>query len=77
MSFLSGLWIPIWVLPKTIQKIALFLPGFHLSQIALGVIGAGRGGPLLPHVIFLVVATAIFLGIAYAGYRRDEGKMYG
>lgn len=77
MSFLSGLWIPIWALPKTIQGIAMFLPGFHLSQIALGVIGAGRGGSMLSHVVFLVVATAIFLAIAYAGYRRDEGKMYG
>jgi ABC-2 type transport system permease protein len=77
MSFLSGLWIPIFVLPRAIQKIALFLPGFHLSQIALGVIGAGRGGAMLPHVIFLVVSTAVFLAIAYAGYRRDEGKMYG
>ena len=77
MSFLSGLWIPIWVLPRAIQKIALFLPGFHLSQIALGVIGAGRGGAMLPHVLFLMGATVVFLLIAYAGYRRDEGKMYG
>lgn len=77
MSFLSGLWIPIWALPRAIQKIALFLPGFHLSEIALNAIGAGRGGSMLPHVIFLVVSTAIFLAIAYAGYRRDEGKMYG
>jgi len=76
-SFLSGLWIPIWILPRAIQKIAFFLPGFHLSQIALNTIGAGRGGSVLPHVIFLVIASAIFLAIAYAGYRRDEGKMYG
>jgi len=77
MSFLSGLWIPIWALPRAIQKIAFFLPGFHLSQLALNVIGAGRGGSMLPHVVFLIVATMILLAIAYAGYRRDEGKMYG
>jgi len=77
MSFLSGLWIPIWALPRAIQKIAFFLPGFHLSQLALNVIGAGRGDSMLPHVVFLIVATMILLAIAYAGYRRDEGKMYG
>jgi len=77
MSFLSGLWIPIWILPRTVQKIAMVLPPFHFSQIALGVIGAGRGGPMLPHVIVMIVATVLFIGLAYAGYRRDEGKMYG
>jgi ABC-2 type transport system permease protein len=77
MSFLSGLWIPIWVLPKMIQKIAVVLPPFHFSQIALWVIGAGRGGPMLPHVLVMVVATILFLALAYVGYRRDEGKMYG
>ena len=77
MSFLSGLWIPIFVLPRFVQKLAFFLPPFHFSQIALATIGAGRGGPMLPHVIAMIVFTIIFLAIAYAGYRRDEGKMYG
>jgi ABC-2 type transport system permease protein len=77
MSFLSGLWIPIWALPRIIQKIAMVLPAFHFSQIALGVMGAGRGDALMPHVMVMVAATALFLLLAYAGYRRDEGKMYG
>jgi ABC-2 type transport system permease protein len=77
MSFLSGLWIPIWILPKPLQTIAFFLPPYHYSQLALGVIGAGRGGSTLTHVLFLVISTAIFMAIAYAGWRRDEGKTYG
>jgi ABC-2 type transport system permease protein len=77
MSFLSGLWIPIFVLPRAIQKLAVVLPPFHFSQIALNTIGAGRGGSMLPHVIAMIVFTILFLAVAYAGYRRDEGKMYG
>jgi ABC-2 type transport system permease protein len=77
LSFLSGLWMPIWLLPKALQRLAFFLPPFHLSQLALSAVGSNRGGPASVHVIALGIATAIFLAIAYAGFRRDEGKMYG
>jgi ABC-2 type transport system permease protein len=76
MSFLSGLWVPIWALPKPIQTIAFFLPPFHFSQLALKAIGGGRGSVSM-HVLAMLIATAVFLGIAYAGYRRDEGKQFG
>jgi len=29
------------------------------------------------HVIAIAIFTAIFLSIAYKGYQRDEGKMFG
>lgn len=77
MSVLSGLWFPIWGLPKFIQKIALVLPAYHLSQLALGTIGAAQHGTVMGHVGAMVIATAVFLTVAYFGYRRDEGKMYG
>ena len=77
MSFLSGLWVPIWALPRGLQRLAFFLPPFHFSQLALRVIGGGRGLPAYVHVIAMTIATAIFLLVAYRGYRRDEGKMFG
>jgi len=77
LSFLSGLWVPIWVLPKGFQQLAFFLPPFHLSQLALSAVGSERGGPAYVHVIALAISTVVFLGLAYVGFRRDEGKMYG
>ena len=77
MSFLSGLWVPIWAMPKPLQTLAFFLPPFHFSQLALRVIGAGRGMPASINVIALVISTALFLVIAYVGFRRDKGKNYG
>lgn len=77
MSFLSGLWIPILFLPDTLQKIALWLPPYHLAQLALGVIGASQKQPVLLLVGALAAAALLFTAIAYAGYRRDEGKQYG
>lgn len=78
MAFLSGLWVPIWALPRAMQRFAFILPPFHYSQIALRIIGGGSlGMPIKVHVIAMFVATAIFLAIAYLAWRRDEGKMYG
>lgn len=77
MAFLSGLWIPIVFLPKPIQELALWLPPYHFSQLALRTIGASRGEPLALHAGAMVVSTLLFGTIAYIGYRRDEGKLYG
>lgn len=77
MAFMSGLWIPIVFLPKTIQEIALWLPPYHFSQLALRTIGASRGEPIALHVGAMIIATLLFGAIAYLGYRRDEGKLYG
>lgn len=76
LSFASGLWIPIQFLPRFLQKLAPFLPPYHLAQMALKTIGATRG-TLLPNAVALASFTVLFLAIAAAGYRRDEGKLYG
>ncbi len=77
MAFISGLWIPIVFLPKSIQQIAVWLPPYHLSQLALRTIGASQGEPLALHAGAMIAATLLFGAIAYIGYRRDEGKLYG
>lgn len=77
MAFLSGLWVPIMFLPKSLQEIALWLPPYHFSQLALRTIGASSGEPLALHAGAMIVATLLFGTIAYVGYRRDEGKLYG
>jgi ABC-2 type transport system permease protein len=77
MSFLSGLWIPVMFLPEGLQKLALWLPPYHLSQLALRVIGASQKKPIALHVGALAIAFVVFTALAYAGYRRDEGKQYG
>jgi ABC-2 type transport system permease protein len=77
LGFLSGLWIPIVAFPKALQNFAFFLPPYHFSQLALKVIGASQGQPIWVHVAVMAASTATFLLIAYAGWRRDEGKTYG
>ena len=76
MSFASGLWIPIQMLPKVVQKIAPALPPYHFAQLALNEIGAGTGKSGT-HLLALLGFTVLFLILATIGYRRDEGKLYG
>lgn len=77
LSFASGLWIPIEVLPPFVRSIAPYLPPYHFAQLALGAIGADRGAPAWTHMLVLAGFTAAGLGVALWGYRRDEDKMWG
>jgi ABC-2 type transport system permease protein len=77
MSFCSGLWVPFMFLPKVVRQIALVLPPYHLSQLALGVVGAGRHESTATHWEVLLAFTMICLGAARIGFQRDQEKMYG
>jgi len=78
MSFCSGLWIPLFLLPHGLQVLAKFLPPFHLAQLALNTVGlAPNPTPAWGHVEALLAFSLVCLGLAAWGYRRDEGKTYG
>jgi ABC-2 type transport system permease protein len=64
MSFLSGLWMPLTVLPGLVREIAPLWPAFHLGQLALGVVGEPTTGSALGHVAILAAMTAVFLFLA-------------
>lgn len=70
MAFLSGLWIPITLLPDFLQKLALLLPPFHFSQLALAIVDLDAGYPWPLHVGVLALVTVVGLGIAARGLRR-------
>jgi ABC-2 type transport system permease protein len=67
LAVLSGLWIPLQFLPKTVRQIARFLPTYHLAQ--LGLAQLSQGGMLI-HVLALLVTTAAALGLAMLAYRH-------
>lgn len=78
MSFCSGLWIPLFMLPKVLQKVALVLPPYHVSQLALNTIGMSHEPTSSwGHLQALIGMTLIFLGLAAYGYWKDEGETYG
>lgn len=70
MSFMSGLWMPLQFLPSFMQKLAAFLPAYHLGRLADSIIGLYPDAAL-PHVLALVGFTVGFLLVAARGYRLN------
>jgi ABC-2 type transport system permease protein len=75
MSFASGLWMPIWMLPHWLQKIAPALPTYHYAQLALNVFGyAQKGTAMSTHWEALIGFTCLMLGGAWLIFTRSEAK---
>ncbi|MCY4633997.1 MAG: ABC transporter permease [Acidobacteria bacterium] len=70
MAFLSGLWIPISLLPSFVQDVAVVFPAYHQSQLALKVVALDEGGSAGVHVLMVGIFTVVFLVVAAAGFRR-------
>ncbi|MEO8160239.1 MAG: ABC transporter permease [Arenimonas sp.] len=64
MSVLSGLWIPLMIFPPILQKLAVVWPAWHLSQMALGVIGQAHEVRYGMHAAALLAMTTLFLSLA-------------
>ncbi len=74
MSYCSGLWVPLFMLPRWLQHLAPWLPTYHLSQLMLSTVGyAQPGNSAAGHVAALLAFTLVFLGAAgYAFHRADS-----
>lgn len=77
VSFCSGLWLPLFLLPKVMQRVAPLLPPYHLGQLALKFAGASSAGSALQHGLALAGFTVVFLLLARRGFSRQDVKMYG
>jgi ABC-2 type transport system permease protein len=76
MAFCSGLWLPLELLPRAVQRIAPFLPAYHLGQIANAILGES-GSAVPQHIEALFGFGCLFAGVAWIAYSRERAKMYG
>lgn len=72
MAFLSGLWLPLQILPPIFAKLAPVWPAYHLAQVALKVVDGAAGGSLTRHLLVLGVVTAAFFVLARARLARSD-----
>lgn len=59
MAFLSGLWMPLKLLPSWIGTLAPMWPSYHHAQIGLKVVGMDAGRPLALHLGVLAAVTVV------------------
>jgi ABC-2 type transport system permease protein len=76
MAVLSGLWIPVEMLPPGVRGVSPWLPAYHLGQLALQAIGVTARAPWWHHAAFLAgfsLLAAIAAGVAYRRGRDQYG----
>lgn len=75
MSFASGFWMPMSMLPHWLRVIAPSLPTYHLAQLSLQIFGfAQPGSNTLLHWEALSGFTLLMLGAAWFLFARSEAK---
>jgi ABC-2 type transport system permease protein len=70
MAFLSGLWMPLSMLPGFISQIAPLWPAYHLAQLALAATGQAAAGANPTHLFAIAAFTAICFDIARRALAR-------
>jgi ABC-2 type transport system permease protein len=72
MAFLSGLWMPLTMLPHLVAQIAPLWPAYHLSQLALMTVGQVPASGIAIHLAWLAGFTVVCFGIARRWLARAE-----
>lgn len=70
MAMLSGLWLPINMLPSLLQQASWIWPSYHLSQVGLKVIGMDQGYALWLHLLALAISTMLLAIVACWSFKR-------
>ena len=70
MSFLSGLWVPLPMLPAALQHMAPAWPSAHLQALALGAVGLSKAANAWPHILVLGAYGVAFWWLAARRLRR-------
>ena len=71
MAVLGGLWMPIAVLPETMQAMAWALPSYHLGEIALMAAGQREAANLWLHAAPLALITLAAALFAWTGEKAQ------
>ena len=72
LCLVSGFWIPVAELPPWMQRIAPFLPTYHLAELALAVFRfAPRAGALI-HWQVLAGFSALMFAVAWITFLRSD-----
>ncbi|CAM5183893.1 ABC transporter permease [Alishewanella longhuensis] len=74
MALLSGLWLPIHMLPSLLQQASWIWPSYHLSQVGLKVIGMDQGHALSIHLLLLTLSSILLAMVAVWSFKRLTGE---
>lgn len=70
MALLSGLWLPIHMLPAALQHSSWIWPSYHLSQLGLKVIAMDQGHAWWLHLLILLGMSLLLTVVALRCFKR-------
>lgn len=76
MSFASGLFMPLAMLPTFIQHAAKYLPSYNLAQLGWSLLGAHATTSTWVNLALTAAYTIVFLTLGFLVYRRDQGRNF-
>lgn len=74
LSFASGFWMPVSMLPHWLQVVAPALPTYHLAQIALVTVGLAPASGMTLHWAVLGGFTLLMLAAGWITFLRSEAN---
>ena len=77
LSFASGLFIPVTMLPPFVQQIAPYLPTNRFGQLVWDAVGARTHDSLLSNIVWLAGYGLVFVVVASRAYQREEKRSFG
>ena len=77
LSFASGLFLPVSMLPPFVQQLAPYLPTNRFGQLVWNAVGAQTHDSLGSNVLWLGGYGLVFVVIAVRAYGREEKKSFG
>lgn len=79
LLILGGSFIPAFLFPQSLLRLAQFNPIFHMNESLLGVLAHQPDWEaVLPHLTFLLIFTLMAIGGGWLSYRRmlnEEGRV--
>jgi ABC-2 type transport system permease protein len=72
LSILGGLWFPVFTFPPLMQDIALFMPSYHLGELALAIVGAPGEHASGFNGISILIMTLILFSLALVAWVRQR-----
>jgi len=75
MSFASGIFFPLDILPKPLQEVGPYLPMYHLGRLAWSAIGI-KYDDLFNSVLWLIGYTVLFLVVTLWAMRREDDRRF-
>ncbi len=72
LSILGGLWFPVTIFPVVMQKIAIFMPSYHLGELALSIVNAPGEHTPSTNLMAITVMTLLLTGLTLFAWLRQR-----